>query len=78
MQASIVAVHGLRSCGAWALEQRLSSCGTPAQLLCSMWNLPPSEVKPVSKALAVDSLPLSHLGGPIISPLIDQKGELGR
>lgn len=30
----------------------------------------------MSKALAVDSFPLSHLGHPIISPLIDEKGEL--
>ena len=39
-QASIVAVHGLSSRGAWALEQRLNSCGTQAQLLRAMWNLP--------------------------------------
>ena len=29
-QASVVVVHGLSSCGSWALEHRLSSCGTRA------------------------------------------------
>ena len=28
--ASLVAEHGLSSCGSWALECRLSSCGTRA------------------------------------------------
>ena len=28
VRASIVAVRGLSSCGSWALEHRLSSCGT--------------------------------------------------
>ena len=27
MRASVVVAHGLSSCGAWALECRLSSCG---------------------------------------------------
>ena len=30
--------HGLNSCGSQALEQGLSSCGTWALLLLSMWN----------------------------------------
>ena len=30
MQASVVVARGLSSCGSWALEQRLSSCGTRA------------------------------------------------
>ena len=30
MQASVVVAHGLSSCGSWALERRLSSCGTRA------------------------------------------------
>ena len=29
-QASVVVVLGLSSCGSWALEHRLSSCGTGA------------------------------------------------
>ena len=27
---SVVVAHGLSSCGSWALERRLSSCGTQA------------------------------------------------
>ena len=37
---SVVAVCRLSSCGSWALEHRLSSCGTQAQWLRSMWDLP--------------------------------------
>ena len=40
MQASVVVVHGL------------SSCGTRAQLLRSTWNLPGPGIEPVSAALA--------------------------
>ena len=55
--ASLVAehrlqVHGLSSCGSWALEHRLSSCGTWAQLLRSMWDLPRPGIQPASPALA--------------------------
>ena len=38
-QPSVVAVCGLSSCGSRALEHRLSSCGTLAQLLRGMWDL---------------------------------------
>ena len=41
-RAAAVAAHGLRSCSSWAPEHRFCSCGTPAQLLCSMWNHPRS------------------------------------
>ena len=27
MRASVIVAHGLSSCGLWALERRLSSCG---------------------------------------------------
>ena len=30
VRASAVVVHGLSSCGSWALERRLSSCGSRA------------------------------------------------
>ena len=30
MQASVVVARGLSSCGLWALERRLSNCGTQA------------------------------------------------
>ena len=49
---SVVVVRGLSSCGAWALERRLSSCGARAQLLCGMWDLPGLGIEPVSPALA--------------------------
>ena len=48
MWASVVAVHGLSSCGSQALEHRLRSCGPQAELLCSMWYL----LRPVSPVLA--------------------------
>ena len=51
-QASLVVSHGLSSCDSWALEHRLSSGGTQAQLLCDMWDLPGSGTEPMSLALA--------------------------
>ena len=50
--ASIVVARGLSNCGSQALERRLSSCGTRAQLLHSMWDLPGPGLEPVSPALA--------------------------
>ena len=43
--ASLVAEHRLQMC-------RLSSCGSQAQLLCGMWDLPRPGLEPVSPALA--------------------------
>ena len=43
---------GLGSCGSWALEHRLNSCGAQAQLLLSMWDLSRSGIEPMSPALA--------------------------
>ena len=43
--ASLVAEHRLQT-------RRLSSCGSRAQLLCGMWDLPRPEFEPVSPALA--------------------------
>ena len=43
--ASLVAEHRLQTL-------RLSSCGSRAQLLCSMWDLPRPGLEPVSPALA--------------------------
>ena len=51
-RASVVVAHGLSSCGLRGLERRLSSCGTWAQLLCGMWDLPSPGLEPVSAALA--------------------------
>ena len=44
--------RGLTSCDSWAPERRLSSCGTRAQLLGGMWDLPGPGLEPVSPALA--------------------------
>ena len=43
--ASLVAEHRLQM-------HRLSSCGSRAQLLCGMWDLPRPGLKPMSPALA--------------------------
>ena len=43
--ASLVAEHRLQT-------RRLSSCGSRAQLLCGMWDLPRSGLEPMSPALA--------------------------
>ena len=43
---------GFSCCGSPALERRLSSCGTRAQLLRGMWDLPGPGLEPVSSALA--------------------------
>ena len=45
-------------------EHRLSSCGTWAQLPCSMWDLPGPEKEPVSSVLADKIQPLVHQGSP--------------
>ena len=42
---------GFSSCGSWALEPGLRSCGAPAQLLRGMWGLPKPGLKPVCPAL---------------------------
>ena len=43
---------GFSSCGSWALERKLSSCGAWTFLLSSMWDLPGPGLEPVSPALA--------------------------
>ena len=52
--ASVVAaaVHGLSNCSFRALEHRLNICGTPVELLHSMWDLPESRMEPVSHVIA--------------------------
>ena len=54
--ASLVAEHSLQSC-------RLSSCGSQAQPLRGMWDLPRPGLEPVSPALA-DSQSPHHQGSP--------------
>lgn len=52
VQASLVVARGFSSCDSWAVEHRLSSCGTQVQLLHSMWDLPGPRIEPVSLTLA--------------------------
>ena len=51
-QTSVVEACGFSSCGSWALEHGLSSCGTGAKLLRDMWSLPRSGNELMSPALA--------------------------
>ena len=69
-QASVVVACGLSSCGSWALEHRLSSCGAPAQLLRGMWDLPRPGLEPVSPALAggfLTTAPAAKSPGSVLS-----------
>ena len=43
---------GFSSCGSLALELWLSSCGTRAELLHGMWDIPGPGLEPMSPALA--------------------------
>ena len=43
---------GLSSCSSWAIEHELNSGDAQAYLLCAMWDLPGSGIKPLSPALA--------------------------
>ena len=70
--ASVVAAHGLRSCGLRALECRLSSCGARASLLHGMWDLPRPRLKPVSPALAGRFLTMAPPGKPPGQILMDK------
>jgi len=51
-QASVVETLVLSGCSPWALERRLSSCGTWTYLLLSIWGLPAAGIEPVSPAFA--------------------------
>ena len=44
--------EGFSCCDSCGPEHGLSSCGTQAQLLCSMWDLPRPGIEPMSFALA--------------------------
>ena len=57
--ASLVAEHRLQT-------RRLSSCGSRAQSLRGMRDLPRPRLEPVSPALQADSQPLHHQGSPYI------------
>ena len=53
---------GFSWCSSQAPERWLSSCGSQAQLLWGMWNLPGPGIEPVSAALAVRFLPTAPTG----------------
>ena len=55
--ASLVAVHRLQT-------RRLSNCGSGAQPLCGMWDLPRPGLEPVSPALAGRFLTTAPPGKP--------------
>ena len=59
--ASPVAEHRLQT-------HRLSSCGSRAELLCGMWDLPRLGLEPVSPALAGRSLTTVPPGKPHVTP----------
>ena len=65
MQDSVVVSCRLSSCGSRALEGRLSSCGTWAQLLRGMWDLPGPGLEPMSPALAGRFLTTAPPGKPL-------------
>ena len=51
-RAQAVEYAGFGSCSSQALEHRLNTCGSWADLLLSMWDLPRPGIEPVSPALA--------------------------
>ena len=53
-----------QSCSPQALEHKLHNCGTWAWLLCRLWSLPRSGIKPMSPALARGFLTTEPLGKP--------------
>ena len=57
--ASLVAEHRLQT-------RRLSNCGSRAQLLCGIWDLPVPGLEPVSPALAGGFLTTAPPGKPLI------------
>ena len=67
MWASVVVARRLSSCGLWALECRLSSCGARALLLCGIWDLPGPGLDPISPALAGGFLTTGPPGKPYMT-----------
>ena len=71
MWASAVLVHGLSSCGSWALEHRLNRFGAQAWLPRGMWDLPGSGIEPISPTLAGRFFTTEPPGKPAPSPFKD-------
>ena len=66
---------GLSRCGSWALEHRLSSWGTWAQVLRSKWDVPRPRIEPMSPALASEFFTTESPGKPQI--VILDAGHIG-
>ena len=69
-QASAVETLGLSGCSPWALERRLSSCGSWTYLLLSIWVFLQQGLNLCPRHLQVDSSPPSHQGSPQLSLFI--------
>ena len=63
-QVSVVAALGLSSCSSRALDHRLSSCGSWAQLLHGMWISLDQGWNPCPLHWQADSYSLYHQGSP--------------
>ena len=64
-----IAVRGpLTMAASLVAERRLSRCGSRAQLLCGVWDLPRPGLKPVSPALAGGFSTAAPPGKPRLSP----------
>ena len=64
---------GFDSCSSQALEHRLNNCGSQAQMLCGIQDLPKSGIEPVSPALAgrfFTTEPWKPLCMPAQSPIV--------
>ena len=64
-QASVVTECGLSSCASPALKHWLGSCGTWAQLLHSIWDIPRAGIGPTSPTLAGGLLTTRPPGKPL-------------
>ena len=62
---------GISNCISQALDHRLNSCGTWAQLLCGTWDLPGPGIKPMSRALTGRFFTTEPPGKPITSLLFN-------
>ena len=73
-RASGVAARGLKGCGSQALEQRFNSCGTRAELPCSIGDPPGSGIKFKSPAFMGRFFTPSHQGSPNVTEFSHWKG----
>ena len=64
VRASGVVARRFSSCGSWALEHRVSSCGAQAEMPVACGIFPTQGWTLCPLHWQVNSLPLSHLGSP--------------